>query len=178
MLRWAFSGPLFFILFNFFLWAETILEQGGLEKKISDMIKPEIEAMDLNLWGVEITSANRPVVRIFIDAENGSTIDQCAEVSRHLSLMFEVEDIMDFAYILEVSSPGFDRRFFTPQQMEPYTGRKIEVTTDIPRDGRKRFKGILEKTGVSALTLRLADQDEQVELEYDDIKKAKLIHEF
>lgn len=154
------------------------MDQGGLEKTITDMIKPEIEAMGLNLWGVEITSAERPVVRIFLDSDQGVNIDKCAEVSRHLSLMFEVDDIMDFAYILEVSSPGLERRFFTPQQMEPYTGRKVEITMGISRDGRKRFKGMLETTGDSALTLRLADQDEPVELEYEDIKKAKLVHEF
>lgn len=154
------------------------MEQGGLEKRISELIRPEIEALDLTLWGVEIAAANRPVVRIFLDSEEGVTIDQCAHVSRHLSLMFEVEDIMDSAYVLEVSSPGLERRFFTPEQMEPYSGRKLEITLGISQDGRKRFKGILENTGVSTLTLKLADQEDTVELEYDDIKKAKLVHEF
>ncbi len=171
-----FRSTFFYFVQQFF--AENILEQGGLEKKITELIRPEIEAMGLTLWGVEIASSQRPVIRIFIDAEDGANIDQCADVSRHLGLMFEVEEIMDSAYVLEVSSPGLERRFFTPQQMTQYTGRKVEATLGISRDGRRRFKGVLEAVGDDSSTLRLADQEEPVELDYENIKKAKLVHEF
>lgn len=87
------------------------VEQGSLAKKISEFVEPSIEAMGLTLWGVEVTSANRPAVIIYIDGKDGVSIDQCAAVSRDVGLMLEVEEIIDSAYILEVSSPGLERKF-------------------------------------------------------------------
>ncbi|WP_432737749.1 ribosome maturation factor RimP [Maridesulfovibrio sp. FT414] len=154
------------------------MEQGSLAKKISEFVEPSIESMGLSLWGVEVTSANRPAVIIYIDSEDGVTIDQCADVSRDVGLMLEVEEIIDSAYILEVSSPGLERKFFKPEQMRGYMGRKVDISLVFPIDGRKNFKGILEQTDDEGLTLKLDDQEEPVSIEWDRIKKAKLIHEF
>ncbi len=89
------------------------MEQGSLAKKVSQFVEPTIETMGLTLWGVEVTSANRPAVIIYIDSENGVSIDQCAKVSRDVGLMLEVEEVIDSAYVLEVSSPGLEEIFQT-----------------------------------------------------------------
>lgn len=134
--------------------------------------------MGLTLWGVEVTSANRPAVIIYIDSDSGVSIDQCAEVSRDIGLMLEVEEIIDSAYILEVSSPGLERKFFKPEQMSTYIGRKVDVALVFSIEGRKKFKGILQETDEEGLLLKLEDQEDPVKIEWDRIKKAKLVHEF
>ena len=154
------------------------MEQGSLAIKISEFVEPSIESMGLILWGVEVTSANRPAVIIYIDSADGVSIDQCAAVSRDVGLMLEVEEIIDSAYILEVSSPGLERKFFKPEQLSGYIGRKLDLALVIPIDGRKKFKGFLEGTDEEGLQLKLEDQEDPFKFEWDKIKKVKLIHEF
>ncbi len=141
-------------------------------------MEPAIESMGLTLWGVEVTSANRPAVIIYIDNEKGVSIDQCAEVSRDVGLMLEVEEIIDSAYILEVSSPGLERKFFKPEQVSAYIGKKMDIALVFSIEGRKKFKGLLQDTNEEGLTLKLDDQEDPINIEWDRIKKAKLIHEF
>lgn len=154
------------------------MEQGSLANKISEFVEPSIEAMGLTLWGVEVTSANRPAVIIYIDSEDGVSIDQCAAVSRDVGLMLEVEEIIDSAYVLEVSSPGLERKFFKPEQFTGYIGKKVDVALVFSIEGRKNFKGVLDNTDAEGLSLRLEDQEDPIRIEWDRIKKAKLIHEF
>ncbi|ACS79070.1 ribosome maturation factor RimP [Maridesulfovibrio salexigens] len=154
------------------------MEQGSLAKKVSQFVEPTIESMGLTLWGVEVTSANRPAVIIYIDSENGVSIDQCAEVSRDVGLMLEVEEVIDSAYVLEVSSPGLERKFFKPEQMSAYVGKKIDIALVFSLEGRKKFKGLLQETDEEGLLLKLEDQEDPIKIEWDRIKKAKLIHEF
>ncbi len=154
------------------------MEQGSLAKKISDFVEPAIGAMGLSLWGVEVTSANRPTVIIYIDSDSGVSIDQCAKVSREIGLMLEVEEIINSAYVLEVSSPGLERKFFKPEQVTANIGKKLEVALIISIEGRKNFRGILTETDDEGLVLQLEDQEEPVKLDWDRIRKAKLIHEF
>jgi len=154
------------------------VEQGSLAKKVSQFVEPAIESMGLTLWGVEVTSANRPAVIIYIDNEKGVSIDQCAEVSRDVGLMLEVEEIIDSAYILEVSSPGLERKFFKPEQVSAYIGKKMDIALVFSIEGRKKFKGLLQDTNEEGLTLKLDDQEDPINIEWDRIKKAKLIHEF
>ena len=154
------------------------MEQGSLAKKVSQFVEPTIESMGLTLWGVEVTSANRPAVIIYIDSEKGVSIDQCAEVSRDVGLMLEVEEVIDSAYVLEVSSPGLERKFFKPEQMSAYIGRKLDIALVFSIEGRKKFKGLLQDTNEEGLALKIDDQEDPINIEWDRIKKAKLIHEF
>ncbi|CCO23980.1 ribosome maturation factor RimP [Maridesulfovibrio hydrothermalis] len=154
------------------------MEQGSLAKKVSEFVEPFIESMKLKLWGVEVTSANRPAVIIYLDGPDGVSIDQCATVSREIGLMLEVEEVIDSAYILEVSSPGLERKFFKPEQLSDYIGKKLNIVLIFSLEGRKKFKGILKETDEEGLLLSLEDQEDPVKLEWDRIKKVKLIHEF
>ncbi len=179
MLRWAFFRSTFFY-FGRHATIKTgnIVDQGSLAKKISEFVEPAIESMGLSLWGVEVTSSNRPVVILYIDSETGVSIDQCSKVSKDIGLMLEVEEVIDNAYVLEVSSPGLERKFFKPEQITAKIGKKIEVVLTIPMVDRRKFRGIVTETDEDGLTLQLEDQDDPVKLEWDRIRKAKLIHEF
>ena len=83
------------------------------EQKLTDMLRPAVEETGKELLGVEFISAgNNSVLRLFIDHENGIDVDDCAEVSRQVGAILDVEDPISSEYNLEVSSPGVDKPLF------------------------------------------------------------------
>jgi len=147
------------------------------EEHLSEIIRPEVEGLGYIFWGLASpSSGKRRVVRIYIDSPDGVNIDQCADVSRQVGLMLEVEDIIPGAFVLEVSSPGLERRFFTTDQMAAYVGRKVEVNLHEGDEGRRKFRG--ELAGIEGDTVRLVVDNENKEFAWIAVKEAKLIHEF
>lgn len=147
------------------------------EEMLSDMIRPEVENLGYEFWGLSSPSSGKKrVVRIYIDGEDGVNIDQCAEVSRQVGLMLEVEDVIPGAFTLEVSSPGLERPFFRPEQMKGYIGRTVDLTLNEPRDDRKKFRGELK--AVNGHTVTLAVDNDSIDFDWLSVKKATLIHEF
>jgi len=147
------------------------------EDMLSDIIRPEVEGLGYRLWGIiSPPSGKKRVVRIYIDGPDGVNIDQCAKVSRQVSLMLEVEDIIPGAYTLEVSSPGLERRFFTSNQLADYIGKQINVKLFEAIDGRRNFKGELK--GVNDDIITLSVENENIDLGWHSIKEARLVHEF
>jgi ribosome maturation factor RimP len=117
----------------------------GREEKIQALLQPTVEALGFELWGMEHLSQGRhSLLRLYIDAENGVTVDDCAEVSRQVSGVMDVEDPISGEYTLEVSSPGVDRLLFKPEQYLVYVGEWIELRLRVPFDGRRKFKGTLK----------------------------------
>jgi len=83
------------------------------EQQLSDMLETTVEALGFELWGVEYLSQGRhSVLRIYIESENGITVDDCAAVSEQVGSVLDVEDPVTGEYTLEVSSPGMDRLLF------------------------------------------------------------------
>ncbi|MBD5418297.1 MAG: ribosome maturation factor RimP [Desulfovibrio sp.] len=153
-----------------------------LEETVTRLVSPLVRAQGLGLWGVEVLPGGRTKVRVFVDvprpaqpagaagaeapaeeaakaafAEPGSaSIDQCEEISRQLGIAMDVEDCVPEAWVLEVSSPGLDRRFFSLDQMAPYVGDLVEarLASPVTPEGeggaapRLRWRGRL--TGVDA----------------------------
>lgn len=128
-----------------------------LEARIAALAEPFIAAQELSLWGIELAMANKPMVRIFVDNEEGASIDQCARISRHLGMALEVEDVMQSAYILEVSSPGLERPFFSAGQMAAYIGRYVELSlfdANPEWPNRRKFRGELMSVDGDEFVLR------------------------
>ncbi|WP_207262460.1 ribosome maturation factor RimP [Desulfovibrio sp. Huiquan2017] len=147
------------------------------EEMLSDMIRPEVENLGYVFWGLTSpASGKKRVVRIYIDAPGGVNIDQCAEVSRQVGLMLEVEDVIPGAFNLEVSSPGLERPFFAPAQLADYMGRKMDVLLFEPEDGRRKFKG--ELAGIAGDTVAVNVDDQVKNFDWTAIKKITLVHEF
>ncbi len=151
--------------------------------KITNLFAPLLEAEGLELWGLEVTSGPRPVLRVYIDAQGGASIDQCAEISRLAGLALEVEDLFSGPYVLEVSSPGMERLFFSADQLSRYIGERIDLALhapveDFPR--RKRFFGKLAgyDAGVFSLELEGEGKGESapvLRFQWEDVKKARLV---
>ena len=82
--------------------------------RITEVVKPVIEANGCELWGIDlINKKNLPTIRIYIDAIGGATIEDCEKISTELNFEMPIYDFLsDFEYVLEVSTPGLDRKFF------------------------------------------------------------------
>ena len=144
-------------------------------EKVTQLIEPTVQALDLELWGVEHASQGKySVLRIFIEREAGVTIDDCERVSRQASAIFDVEEPIAGEYTLEVSSPGIDRLLFTPQQFQRYRGEEVSVRMRTPVDGRRKFKVTLTDVVDDIIHIQVDGSD--FELPHGDIEKANIVY--
>jgi len=162
----------------------------AVTEKIRELITPYLATLGLVVWGVELAAAgHRQLVRLYLDlapdlprtpGRQGVTIDECARVSRHLGALLEVEDLFHGPYVLEVSSPGLSRRFFEAGQMAGSIGREIEVKLTVPRDGRKRFRGVLTAVAGDTVSMTVDPGPKSFPISFDfaEADKVRLIHVF
>jgi ribosome maturation factor RimP len=144
-------------------------------EKVTQLIEPTVQALDLELWGVEHASQGKySVLRIFIEREAGVTIDDCERVSRQVSAIFDVEEPIAGEYTLEVSSPGMTALLFTPQQFQQYCGEEVSVRMRTPVDGRRKFKGTLTDVVDDIIHIQVDGND--FELPHGDIEKANIVY--
>ena len=145
------------------------------EHKLTEMLRPAVEEVGKELLGIEYISAgNNSVLRIFIDHENGIDVDDCAEVSRQVGAILDVEDPISSEFNLEVSSPGLDRPLFDKSHYEAVIGETIEVKLSIPFNGRRKFKGNL--VAIENATLIVTVDGEDYQLVLGNIVKAHLVY--
>jgi ribosome maturation factor RimP len=147
-----------------------------LEQRIRALIAPSLDAMGYEL--VRVVLQGRQSLTLQIMAERCDrrpmTVDDCADISRSLSALLDVEDPLAGAYTLEVSSPGIDRPLTRRQDYERFAGFEAKVETALPVDGRKRFRGRV--LGLAADDrLRLATDGGEVEIPLTQVKSAKLV---
>ena len=147
------------------------------EQKLTDMLRPAVEETGKSLLGIEFISAgNNSVLRLFIDHEDGITVDDCAEVSRQVGAILDVEDPISSEYNLEVSSPGLDRPLFDLEHYQSVIGETINVKLAMPLNGRRKFKGQLVAIENDTLIVEVDGLD--YELVVSNIDKANLIANF
>ena len=103
-------------------------------------------------------------------------MDLCAEVSRHVSDIIDIEEIMPEAYTLEVSSPGMDRLLFKAEHYEAHVGEKIDIRLNYPFEGRKKIVGML--AGVEDDSAVVQDSDTEYLLPLENIRKARIVPVF
>jgi ribosome maturation factor RimP len=145
------------------------------EALIVQLIEPTVEALGLQLWGVEHGKQGRfSLLRIYIDSEEGITIDDCERVSRQVSAILDVEDPISGEYTLEVSSPGIDRPLFTLEQYQHYVGELVNIRTRGPIEGRRKFKGTIEEAGDGKVVVNV--DGETYTLPHADIDKATVAY--
>ena len=143
------------------------------EQQIQALLEPTIEAMGFELWGVEYLSQGKySVLRLFIDAEEGITVDDCAAVSGQAGSLLDVEDPITGEYTLEVSSPGMDRLLFKLEQYPGYVGEVVELRLRSAFEGRRKFKGVLK--GIEGEDVVLHVDDHEYLLPYSAIEKARV----
>ncbi|WP_373083173.1 ribosome maturation factor RimP [Zhongshania sp.] len=149
----------------------------GKTVKIEELIRPGVEALGYELWGLEHQSQGRhTLLRVYIDSEKGIGVDDCAKVSHQISGVLDVEDPIAGEYNLEVSSPGMDRPLYTLEQYAQYIGNDINVRLRVPFEGRRKFFGRL--TGIEDGDVVLTAEEHEYLLPFDQIDKANVVPRF
>ena len=120
---------------------------------------------------VDLETSRGGLLRVFIDSERGITVEDCARVSNHLTRAFAVEGI-DYER-LEVSSPGLDRPLKRIEDYARFAGSKASVRLKLPRDGRRRFEGLLAGVEDGAVVLEVEGQRQA--FAFGDIERARLV---
>lgn len=147
-------------------------------EQLTEMLAPVVEDMALELWGIEYLQGRGAVLRVYIDHEDGISVDQCVAVSHQVSGVLDVEDPIPGEYTLEVSSPGMDRPLFYLRQFEPFMGEKVELKLLAPISGRRKMtvviQGVNHEEGVLSAVLDGAD----VEIPHTQIDRARIVPTF
>ncbi len=115
-------------------------------------------------------------LRLLVDTPEGIRIDECESVNKHLSEVLDKDDFIGEHYVIEVSSPGLDRPIKTDRDFERSMGKKLEVTTFAPVDGRRNHSGSL--IGMDKEKIVLETDGVSVEIPRDKIAMARLKIEF
>ncbi len=143
------------------------------EKLLSQLLQPVIEDMGFLFWGLEyMPQKNNAILRVYIDHENGVNVNDCANCSREMSGLLEVEDPIQGAYVLEVSSPGMDRVLFNAQQFNTYLGEFVQVKLAQPVAGARNIKGIIKAVNEDHIVV--ANEVTEYGFEMGNVMKARL----
>ena len=142
--------------------------------KVWALLNPVVKGMGYEFVGAEfIAEGKRSVLRIYIDRNDGISVDDCERVSRQVSAVLDVEDPIPGQYVLEVSSPGLDRPLFTLAQFERFAGYAAKIRLRQPLQGRKNFTVVLR--GVSDNDVHFEVDGEPGHVDFDDIDQARLV---
>ncbi len=142
------------------------------KERLLELLEPAVAAMGFELADLELHRGRRGVLRLFIDREGGVTLDDCQLVSEQVGAVLDVEDPLPGSYVLEVSSPGFDRRLRTQAHFERFVGERVRIELKDAREGRRNFTGQL--TGVEGGKVLLEVDGEMWQLPLNDIAVARL----
>jgi ribosome maturation factor RimP len=148
-----------------------------IEKAVEELCEPVAVSYGLELVQVQYRREEHGwVLRILVDRPGGVSVDECGTLSREISDLLDVEDLIDTPYRLEVSSPGLDRPLTKPADFDRFAGREITLKTIRPVEGRRNFKGTLG--GIQDEVVMLQVEGKQLKLEWSLVLKANLVPDF
>ncbi|MBX7199285.1 MAG: ribosome maturation factor RimP [Rhodospirillaceae bacterium] len=144
--------------------------------RLEERVEPTLEAMGFAVVRIAITgSVGRKTLQVMAERKDGSAVnvDDCAEISRTLSAIFDVEDPVPGRYDLEVSSTGIDRPLTRLKDFSTYAGFEAKVDAKMPVGGRKRFRGRLK--GLEGENITIVTEEGDAVIAFDNVNAAKLI---
>ena len=155
-----------------------ISESKRIVHEVSSVAEPLLDS-----WGMEMVDAEflsekgRWVLRVFIDREGGVTLDDCAGVSRELGDLIEAKNIIDYPYVLEVSSPGLNRPLKKERDFIRSIDKMVKVTMSQAINNTRNFTGRLADVREGIIRLSLDDTN-VIELPLEGIERARLKYEY
>jgi ribosome maturation factor RimP len=157
-----------------------IIAETGIEARIAHIVEPVVEGLGYRLVRVRLSSMNGATLQIMAERPDGSmTVEDCEVVSRDVSPALDVDDPIDRAYHLEVSSPGIDRPLVRRSDFDRWAGHEAKVELARMLDGRKRFRGRLAGVEGDSIALDVprdgAAAPERVLLPIADLAEARLV---
>ncbi|MBN8911318.1 MAG: ribosome maturation factor RimP [Rhizobiales bacterium] len=124
---------------------DRFIQETGLESDLAQLVEPVLDSLGFRLVRIEISGRDGKTVQIMAERPDGSmTIDDCEAVSKAISPLLDVQDIVSDSYRLEVSSPGIDRPLVRPSDFVDWAGSEAKIELKAPIEGRRRFRGRLE----------------------------------
>ena len=157
-----------------------LVGETGLAARLAAVAEPVLEGLGFRIVRVRISGMSGMTVQIMAEREDGSmSIEDCETASRALSPVLDVEDLIDRAYRLEISSPGIDRPLVRRSDFARFAGHMVKVEMAIAREGRRRFRGILLGVEGESAKVRRDDAKEgeaaEVSLPIADMAEARLV---
>ncbi len=145
-------------------------------KKIEEIIEPILKKQGIEIVDIEFKPRKGgSVLTIYIDKEGGIDLETCKQVSELISPILDVHDLIKSRYYLEVSSPGVERPLKKVKDFMRYVGSEVSVNTFNKIEGRRRFKGLLEKADERSIVIKV--DTKEYEITYPEISKANLVVE-
>jgi ribosome maturation factor RimP len=148
----------------------------GLEitARLRQILEPAVALHGCELVAVEyFPQGSNQMLRVYIDKQDGVTVDDCERVSHQISGVLDVEDPIAGHYLLEVSSPGLDRPLGGPRDFERFRGKEIRLRLHAPLNGQRNFKGLL--LGLRGEQVVLEVDGREIELPLRDVDRARLV---
>lgn len=157
-----------------------LIVETGLDLRIAEIIEPTLEAMDFRLVRVRLLNQNGLTLQIMCERNDGTmTVEDCEQVSMAVSPVLDVEDPVDKAYHLEVSSPGIDRPMVRKSDFVRWTGHIVKCETSILVDNRKRFRGKIAEANEEGFVLERDQigygEEPRLLIPFTTLAEAKLI---
>ncbi|MBA3038380.1 MAG: ribosome maturation factor RimP [Alphaproteobacteria bacterium] len=157
-----------------------IIIETGLDRRIAEIIEPVLVALGFKLVRARLMNQNGLTLQVMAERNDGTmTVTDCEEVSMAISPVLDVEDPVDKAYHLEVSSPGIDRPMVRKSDFERWNGHIVKCETSILIDNRKRFRGKITEVDGEGFTLERDQvaygEEPRVKIPFNALSEAKLI---
>lgn len=155
-----------------------LIAKASIDRRLAEIIAPVIEDKGFELVRIRLMGGNTKTLQIMADRPDGRIeVDDCADISTTVSAILDVEDPIEDAYTLEVSSPGIDRPLTRLKDFDTWDGYVAKLETDEQIDGRKRFKGILQGTEGDEILIEIEvnGQPVTIGLKFDWLSDAKLV---
>ncbi len=141
-------------------------------EKVFELIRTTVEAEGVSLWDVRFLKEGASwYLRVFIDKDEGVSIDDCTNVSHAIDPIIDEADPIDVPYYLEVCSPGIERELTRPQHFERMLGETVKIRLYKAVDGKKEFIGVLKSAGEKIV---IESEGSDFEFGFKDISKANL----
>lgn len=141
------------------------------------LIEPVVTAMGFELWGIDhLSQGKHSRLVIYIERESGVSVEDCADISRQISAVLDVEDPIAGEYRLEVSSPGMARSLYTLDHFARFQGHYVALKLRMPFDGRRKYKGLL--AGIEGDEILLQLDGEEYCFPIESIDQASIVPQF
>lgn len=159
---------------------DRIIRESGIDARIALIVQPVLRAIGFRLVRVHLSGQNGLTLQIMAEREDGTmTVEDCEEVSRAVSPALDVDDPIEKAYHLEVSSPGIDRPLVRKSDFATWTGHLVKMETSVLVADRKRFKGKIGESDTDGVLIErdkaAYGEEPAVRVPYDAIAEARLI---
>ncbi|HEY7670582.1 MAG TPA: ribosome maturation factor RimP [Gammaproteobacteria bacterium] len=143
------------------------------KRGLFEMLEPPLRSLGYELVDLEVTYGRKGLLRLYIDKEGGVTLGDCELVGVQIGAFLDVEDPLPGSYVLEVSSPGFDRKLRTAEHFRRFVNDDVRIELIRPRDGRRRLKGRIKDVQDNTVTVEVDGVDWRVDL--PEIGVARLV---